>query len=71
MTHISNFGKFSDSLKPLADLRGYIPQAGDEPDSMEWDGAIEWDDDSWAEHVAECAAAIAKAEAAVSEWRAQ
>ncbi len=80
--HYSNFGAAGTELQPLADLRGYVPEEGDEPDQFEWshdeylndynddgDGYDGFAADMWREHVTACVAATRRAEQEVAKWR--
>ena len=80
--HVSNFGQFSSGLDVLADVEGYVPEAGDAAEMFAWghddfevdvdrhgDGYEGRAAEMWRTHLAECATAIAGAEAAVSAWR--
>jgi len=67
MYHKTNFGLFGGRISQYADLRGYVPELGDDPEDMEWDG--DWTEDNWIEHVEAAEAATADAEFAIAEWR--
>ncbi len=69
MIHKSNLGGYGDDAEQYADIDGYIPQAGDKHENMNWDAMTVWDDDSWAEHVSAAVAATAAAEEAIADWQ--
>lgn len=70
MFHKNNFGSFSGELERFADMQGYIPEIDDDYSDMSYDGAIDWDEESWAEFVEDAVAATKRAQAALSEWQA-
>lgn len=71
MYHRTNLGAFDGDAKKYADLRGYVPEAGDHWSKMQWDAQTEWDADSWQEHVEGAVRATEQAEKAVAEWQRQ
>lgn len=68
MFHKSNYGSAGESLP--SDIRGYVPEAGDDHADMVWDGMEEWTDETWADYMADAIAATAKADADLNAWRA-
>ena len=68
MYHSSNLGAYAGTVKQFADLRGYVPEPGDDHEDMEWDG--DWTPETWQEHVEAAGAATADAESAITAWRA-
>ena len=69
MYHNSTLGTFAGNVKRYADMRGYVPELGDEHEDMEWDG--DWTPETWQEHVEAADAATKDAEAAIAAWRAK
>jgi len=70
MYHKTNFGRYASLVAPYADLRGYVPEAGDHWLVMVWDAAIDWDADTWREHVESAVRATNRAEQAIADWQA-
>lgn len=65
--HYSNFGNFGGELQGLADVQGFVPKLGDE--QIEFGYPHGYAADSWLEHVADCIAALERAERALDTWR--
>ncbi len=59
MFHRSALGPFGDSLP--TDLRGYVPQEGDQPPDFVWDPRTEWTPVSWDAFVEEAVRATTEA----------
>ena len=62
--HISNLGKFGESLRPYADALGFVPEYGDKP-------PYGYTDHQWAKHVKAAVAATKKAVGDLERWRKQ
>ena len=69
MTRTGNFGIFGGNLGRFADLRGFVPEIGDDLENFTFPGDWEWEDGEWDEFVAAAAAAVAKAEKDLAKWR--
>lgn len=67
--HVSNLGAYGTEAAQYADLNGYVPEAGDDWRDLQWDAAIEWSDEAWAEHVAGAVAATERAERDLAQWQ--
>jgi hypothetical protein len=73
--HYSRFGIFGLALRNYADLHGYVPQAGDEPEDFVWSHAdFEREDDgadpeAWLDHVADAIAATERAQVNLTIWQ--
>ena len=65
----SNFGQFANELQAYADLDGFVPEAGDDWAELRWDAAIDWNDDTWQEHVCGAVRATVRAEKSLAAWR--
>ncbi len=52
-----------------ASLNGFVPEAGDSHEDMEWDAMTDWDDNSWDDFVAEAVAATKAAQKELSAWQ--
>lgn len=66
--HYSNFGQFSDYVVQYADLNGYVPEAGDDPENFTWPHEG-YEGDEWEDFVQQAIAATEEAEEALKEWR--
>jgi hypothetical protein len=67
--HITKLGSFGRRLSRFADLDGYVPEEGDTPEDMHWEGGIEWDEESWDDYVTEAVAATEEAKKALRDWQ--
>ena len=65
--HKSNLGLFGESLP--CDIRGYVPEGGDDWQNFTWDGMTDWDSESWEEFVESAVNATEAAESALAEWQ--
>lgn len=65
---MTRYGAHADMVRAYADLRGYVPLSG-HWDDYEWDGLADWDDSSWAEHLAGARAATERADESLRRWR--
>ena len=67
MIHISNYGFFGEKLKPYADMNGYVPEAGDNPENGAW--CEKFTAGEWKKFLVESLSVRADASAALDEWR--
>ncbi len=82
MFHYTNFGSFGNDLKRLADMDGYVPEEGDNPEDFNFphdhflrdfddneDGYEGYAMEKWEAHTHKAIEATREASAALEAWR--
>lgn len=67
MFHKSNLGRFGINLP--SDIDGYVPEDGDEMGLFFFDGATEFNDESWDEFVEKAVAETKAANEKLEAWQ--
>jgi len=80
--HISNFGSFSDRVKPYADQGGFVPEKGDKPEDFNFghdnfvtdidengDGYEGYAAETWEDFLKDAVEATERASESAAAWR--